>query len=182
MERPTEGKYQSRMIHGLLTEPPPLDSHIYGSLWYWERVEKHGEPDKEWLELAKKAQEDAEEVCRKDGMRAWKVQRPTAKDLEMVIKKKKAEKSTSKPKSEAEAETPVKKGTLLEKFAPIKVMYEEAEKQPVKMPTDSCKIKKEIYGGLTFWVSETGLVFDINSIGEPGDFLGFMVDGEFKEK
>ena len=57
-ERPIEGKYQTRMFHGLVTEPIANPSHIYGSKWYWEKVAKSGDPVKEWLHLAKESQED----------------------------------------------------------------------------------------------------------------------------
>ena len=74
------------------------------------------------------------------------------------------------------------KGTLYEKFAPIKVIYEESEKNPEKLITDSSIIKKEKICGVEVWVAENNMVFDCDTTGEPGEFLGRLVDGEFRER
>ena len=74
------------------------------------------------------------------------------------------------------------KGTLFEKFAPIKVVYEESDKAPEKMATDTSVIKKEILNDSPVWISENGLVFDCDTTGEPGLLIGWMTDGKFKGK
>lgn len=171
--RPEGGKYQTRMIHGTLMEPPPPDSHIYGSAWYWQRVAKHGDPSSEWLEAAQKAQAAAEELCKRNGYSAWQVQRPSAWGLEEM--KKKTVAKAKEPLSQVQE----KKGTLLETFAPIKVVYEESEKAPEKLPTDTCKIWRDTFGEITVWISENGLVFDEDTTGQPGELIGHCVKGEF---
>jgi hypothetical protein len=96
--RPVDGKYQTRMIHGLLTEPIPEASRLYGGPWYWMQVEKHGEPgNKEWLAAAMASQEAAEQAVDAAGVKgwtAWKVQRMGVKEMEM--RKRKAEGAKAK--------------------------------------------------------------------------------------
>jgi hypothetical protein len=174
--RPEGGKYQTRMIHGTLMEPPCADSHIYGSQWYWERVAKHGDPqDTEWLQAAQEAQAAGEERCKKAGYSPWQVQRPNAWRLEEMKKK-----AAAKAKEAAEvrlSQVKEKKGTLLEKFAPIKVVYEESDKAPEKLPTDTCKIWRDTVGEMNVWITENGLVFDEDTTGHPGELIGRCVKG-----
>jgi len=99
--RPVDGKYQTRMIHGLLTEPIPEASRLYGGPWYWMQVDKHGEPtNKEWLAAAMASQEAAEEAVAAAAVEAakpwtaWKVQRLRVKEMEM--RKRKAEGAKAK--------------------------------------------------------------------------------------
>jgi len=96
--RPVDGKYQTRMIHGLLTEPIPEASRLYGGPWYWMQVDKHGEPtNKEWLAAAIASQEAAEAAVDAAGVTrwtAWKVQRMSVKEMEM--RKRKAEGAKAK--------------------------------------------------------------------------------------
>ena len=158
LERPPDGNNQSRMIHGLLTEPPSKESRVYGSEWYLDTVAKYGEPDPEWLALAVNAQKKAEAV-----KGSWiQVQRLSADIDEMPL-----------PKNI--------KGTLLEKFAPIKVIYEESKKKPDTIMTDSCSIRKSVVDGMDIWISENGLVFDCDTTGDPGEYIGKMINGELKE-
>jgi hypothetical protein len=174
--RPESGKYQTRMIHGLLTEPPCDDSHMYGSTWYWERVAKHGDPlDTVWLAGAKEAQAAGEEICLRLGLRPWMVQSPSNRSLEEMRQKKK-----EKDVAAAAARLTVveKKGTLLEKFAPIKVIYEESAEPPEKLETDSCKIWKDSLGEIEVWITEFGLVFDTDTTGGIGELMGYMKEGE----
>jgi uncharacterized protein YlaI len=171
-ERPIEGKYQSRICHGLLTDPPCDASHIYGSEWYWQQVAMYGDPeDKDWILKAQKAQTEAEEFC--VPLKAWKVQRPSAIELkEIQMKKKEQNKAVAAASAKTRLE---KKGTLLEKFAPIRVMYEESSKVPEKMPTDTCRLWKDVIGGVDVWVSEAGHVFDCDTTGQASELLGRMV-------
>jgi hypothetical protein len=152
---------QSRMLHGLLTEEPPKDSLVYGSRAYWELV-KSDIPDKGWLIEACKAQEQAEERCGRQGLVPWMVQRPDGMSEEM--KKK--------------VVVPVQKGSLLEKFPKIRTMYEESEKAPEKVEIDACSIRKEVYDDISVWISAEGHVFDCDTTGEPGEFMGMMIDGD----
>lgn len=70
-----------------------------------------------------------------------------------------------------------KRGTLLEKFAPIKVMYRESAEPPEKLETDSCKIWKSKIGNIEVWITEFGLVFDADTTGSVGELLGHMHHG-----
>ena len=180
MTRPTEGRYQDTLIHGLLTEPIPEISRIYGGPWYWLQIDKHfpdGEPDnKEWLAEAKESQRLAEEFC---GPGAWKVQRLSARELQM----KKALGKAAKNKSPTETKlAPVKvAGTVLATFSPIKIIYEEDIADPVKMQTDTMAIRKEKFGDIDVWITANGLVFDCDTAGEPSELIGRYADGEFSD-
>lgn len=173
-QRPKASHTQTKMIHGLLTEPPPPESVVYGGEFYWKSVAEFGEPYySEWLELAEEAQEAGEERCRVRGKKPWKVQRPSDEVLaEMPPKKKVVAKAVKKQMAEA---TPPKKGPLFAKFPTITTVYEESAKAPETLPTDSCRMWKE----QDMWVTETGLVFQCTNTGEPGELIGKKVDGEF---
>ena len=177
--RPEGGKYQSRMLHGLLTDPPPPDSCIYGGSLYWLRMQKLGDradPDPDWLEAASAAQAAAEAWCTEAGYKPWKVQRPSTYELEEMKRTKKSAATAA-----AAPPTGTVKGTLLKAFAPIKVLYEESDKTPVKLPVDSMKITKVELDAGPVWQTENGLVFDCDTTGEPGELLGRMVDGVLKD-
>jgi len=182
-ERPNDGKYQTRMLHGRLTEEPCEASHIYGSSWYWQQVAMYGETeDKDWIAEALKAQKEAEEFCGSIDpagvTKAWKVQRPGQKELvEMQKRKKKENKEVAAARVAAVKEKDsekdkAKKGTLLESFPLIRVMFQESEKTPQKLPTDSCPIWKDVKEGVDVWVSESGYIFACDSTGGVGEFLG----------
>jgi hypothetical protein len=165
-----DGKYQDRILHGLLTEPIPEISRIYGGPWYWDQVNKHfgeGEPNKEWLAAALESQRLAEEFC---GPGAWKVQRPIARDLQM-----------RRVSKQAKVKVPPRVTTVLANFSPIKVIYQEDSADPVKLPTDSMKIRKETFGDINVWITENGLVFDCDTTGEASELIARYVDGEFVE-
>jgi hypothetical protein len=168
---------QSRMIHGLLTQEPPKDSLIYGSKGFWKLVKEYGMPglaeaeaeeeaEDSWLAAAIAAQEEGERRCFARGLDPWLVQRPAHMSEEMVKK--------VVPKVAA----PGAKGTILAVFPQIRTMYEESDKPPEKLETDTCKIHKEVFGDIPVWISESGHVFDCDTTGEPGEFMGMMVDGE----
>lgn len=190
--RPVDGKYQTRMIHGLLTEPIPDISRIYGGPWYWMQVEKHGEPgNKEWLAAAIASQAAAEEVVMEAGAKPWKVQRPSVKEMEM--RKRKAEGAKAKafaakasvaPVAEGKA-VPVqakKAGTLLNIFYKVEKKYEEAAADPVMMETDAYGIRKQKVGEMEVWISENGMVFDCEEgTGKIGEWIGRYVNDEFVE-
>lgn len=187
--RPQDGKYQTKMCHGILTDPPCDSSHLYGSTWYWERVAKHGDPmDEGWLETAQEAQEAAEEWCLAAGHRPWRVQRPSEGGLEeMRVKKAKADKVAAAKRvasaaaQQEQREQREQKQQSLNKFVvPIKVIYEESAKPPETLPTDTCEIWEEVVNDVAIWVAENGLVFEkCETTGEPGALLGRRVNGEF---
>jgi hypothetical protein len=181
--RPQNGKYQTKMCHGLLTEPPCESSHLYGSSWYWERVAKHGEPhDKGWLETAQEAQEAAEEICLAAGYQPWRVQRPSERGLEeMRVKKAKADKEAAAKRVEQKQQEQRQQQQVLTKFVvPIKTIYEESAKPPETLPTDTCEIWQEEVDGEKIWVTENGLVFACcESTGEPAELLGRRKGDEF---
>ena len=183
LARPLDGKYQDRILHGLLTEPIPEISRIYGGPWYWDQIEKHfpdGEPDdKQWLAAAVEAQRVAEEFC---GPGAWKVQRPNARVIQMRKSMASAKRANAKVKAKILVKEKEKViGTVLANFSPIKVIYEESIAEPVKLPTDSMKIRKESYGDITVWITEDGMVFDCDTTGEPGELIARYVDGDFTD-
>jgi len=103
------------------------------------------------------------------------VQSPSNRSLEEMRQKKK-----EKDLAAAAARLTVveKKGTLLEKFAPIKVIYEESVEPPEKLETDSCKIWKDSLGEIEVWITEFGLVFDTDTTGGIGELMGYMKEGE----
>ena len=168
IERPTESKYQTRMIHGLLTEPIPLQSSLYGSPMYWHKMKKFEESGKklsqeaeEWIAKAQAAQEKAELM---EG--AWKVQRPSAKDIYM-------KKKVKQEKEKAQKEMPTY-------FKPVVVKYRESEKSPEKLETDSMKVSHYTLGDDLVWIAENGMVFqDVK--GELGEFIGTYLNDEFTE-
>jgi len=176
-----DGKYQDRLLHGLLTEPIPENSRIYGGPWYWEQVYKHFEGDNsllghanEWLTAAIESQRLAEEFC---GPGAWKVQRPSAREVQM--RKASAKNAKIKAKSGQPPTKEKVQGTVLAAFSPIKIIYEESISDPVKLPTDTMKIRKETYGDIAVWITENGLVFDCDTTGEPAELIARYVDGDF---
>ena len=140
--RPVDGKYQTRMIHGLLTEPIPDISRLYGGPWYWMQVDKHGEPtNKEWLAAAMASQAaaeqavaDAVDVAGVKGLTAWKVQRMGVKEIEM--RKRKAEGAKAKAfaakGSVASAEAKAAASTEAKAAAPAAVGAKAAPPAPAK--------------------------------------------------
>lgn len=52
-------KSHPALLHGLMNEPIPYWSHVYGGPWYEIRVPKWGEPVEEQMVKAKKASEEA---------------------------------------------------------------------------------------------------------------------------
>ena len=175
-ERPIEGKYQTRMFHGLVTEPIANPSHIYGSKWYWEKVAKSGDPVKEWLHLAKEAQEEIERCVEEMGLVPWRVQRPGEKVLEEMVKAKKKEASAAVA---ARAKKPVetvptapKAGTLYGVFPKIETLYQESEEPPVVTKMFRCSMEQRPIDGIVRWVSENGRIYEVTAEGKPGVFVG----------
>ena len=171
MERPLDGKYQSRMMHGLLTEPIPEGSKLYGGPWYWLQVDKHGDPkEKEWLSSAIESQKVAEEWC---GAGAWKVQRMSAKDVQMASEEKARRRGKAKAKANANAKKHLQTHTIA-----TRLVYKESIDAPVMMQTDSYTLRKEVYGDMEVFISQNGMVFESDD-GEPGELIARYVKGEF---
>ena len=177
MERPLDGKYQSRMMHGLLTEPIPEGSKLYGGPWYWLQVDKHGDPkDSQWVASAIESQRLAEEWC---GSGAWKVQRMSAKDVQMAAEAKKAKRRVN-ANAKANAKAKVNPSPTKEKLHAIstKLVFKESIDPPVMMQTDSYTLRKEVYGDMEVFISQNGMVFESDD-GEPGELIAKYIDGEF---
>jgi len=177
--RPRDGKYQSKMLHGLLTEAIPKNSHIYGSEWYWQKVAKHGESPSVWLHIALEAQAAGE--LRASGS-AWQVQRPGERDMKVLLMAKKEKDSKAATNRLRKAGTGavapvVGTQTLLKTFAPIKVVYQESSKPIEKVQTDTCKIKRIMIEGEDVWVAENGFVFAVDSTGVADQFIGVYKSG-----
>ena len=179
LERPRDGKYQTRILHGLVTEPIPLVSHVYGSPVYWQKMKKFEEAGKvlsleakAWIEAAAAAQAATE----KEG--GWKVQRPSDKEVEKEMRKVAA----SKAKAKASAEKPKPRVTqnLKEIFKPVEVRFKEVNKPPVKMETDSIDVCKMVIGEISVFIVDE-LVFDTDGKGEMGDHIGYYRGEEFFE-
>lgn len=65
-----------------------------------------------------------------------------------------------------------------EKECKMKVLYEESDKAPRMMETDSMPIRKMKLGEYIFWVAESGHIFDVESNGEIGEFLGMRTEDQ----
>lgn len=166
MKRPTESKYQTRMIHGLLTDPIPLTSSIYGGSLYWTRMKKFEDAGKvlsaeakAWIAKAAAAQEAAE------ALGGCKVQRISDRVIEMV----KAKAAVVKAKAAAVKAATVQK-EVRPIFTPVNIRFSESDKAPVKLDTDSMAIKLEIIDGVSIWVAENGMRFE-DVKGEIGELI-----------
>lgn len=161
LKRPTESKYHTRMIHGLLTDPIPLTSSIYGGHVYWAKMKKFEDAGKvlsseakAWIAKAVEAQQAAE------ALGGCKVQRISDKDIQMV--KAKAAKAAAKNLVQKDVRSI---------FTPVEARFSESDKAPVKMETDSMKIKLEVIDGVSMWVAENGMRFE-DVKGEVGELIG----------
>ena len=150
---------QSAMLHGLLTEPIPENSFIYGGPVFWAKMNKFRASGKvlsteavAWITRAEAAQDAAEAIG------GCKVKRLSDKE--------------SMPKTKEKTKEKAKTFTMSLKtiFAPIEVRFTESEKPPVKMETDSMNIRLEVIDGKSVWVAENGMRFE-DVKGEPGELI-----------
>ena len=169
LKRPTESKYQTRMIHGLLTDPIPLTSSIYGGHVYWAKMKKFEDAGKvlsaeakAWIATASAAQEAAEAIG------GCKVQRISDRAIEMVKAKAAAVKAKAAAVKAKAAAGAVQKERSI--FTPVEVRFSESEKAPLKLETDSMAIKLEVIDGISMWVAENGMRFE-DVKGEVGELL-----------
>lgn len=166
------GRAQSMAIHGLLTDPIPEFSHIYGGPWFWKWVEKvNGDIPEDWILEAEKAQEEAETFCEKEGYKPWRLINGTQENSKEEMPKLKLK---LKPLPKAED---LPKAAKLP-FKPITKFYSETKDEPEKLETDTQKIWKEKHDGKEVWKCETGHIFEDND-GKPGKFIGKYIDDEF---
>ena len=166
LTRPTESKYQTRMIHGLLTDPIPLTSSIYGGPNYWTKMKKFEDAGKvlsaeakAWIATATAAQEAAE------ALGGCKVQRISDRAIEMAKAKAAAVKAKATAAKDA-AKASVQKSI----FTPVEARFSESDKAPAKMDTDSMAIKLEVIDGVSMWVAENGMRFE-DVKGEVGELM-----------
>lgn len=180
-ESETFNKEQATRFHGLLTDPPPYESRVWGGPQYWERRDKLeaagalGE-DPAWLDVARAAQAEAEAWCRAAGYEPWTVQRPTEEEL----KEMKASSAAGRPKRQV----PEVKGQLsLKKFIPvIHTLYEESQQEPEKIASDTMKVEKRVVEGCCeaeMLVAANGMVFALDETGAATVLKGRVVDGVF---
>jgi hypothetical protein len=188
LRTPNHIRHQRR-IHGLLTEPIPHDSHIYGSPWYIQQVERYGEPPDEWVESAKAQQEVAEQWVED----AWKIREPLTKALPEALTKAlpealpealpsavpsavpttqvKPEESTvsmKKPKGRPKNPPSFEPHVFQEKPS---ILFMESDKPIMKVSTDSWHIEKGVYKGIPVWILPNGKRFDMDEHGELRNLL-----------
>lgn len=174
----THKKYEQR-IHGLLTEPIPESSHIYGGSWYWRQVASSGEPPADWVLTAKALQAEAEEwvegawtmegsPCGTESAEQAKPGESTEdKEMAFASAKKKA-KAKVKEKSKKSESVP-----LTHLFPPkLPPLYEETNKPVRKMETDEWTLVKGEYNGVPVWILPNGKRFDMDEKGEPRNLIG----------
>jgi hypothetical protein len=157
------------MIHGLLTDPIPLTSSIYGGHVYWAKMKKFEDAGKvlsaeakAWIATASAAQEAAEAIG------GCKVQRISDRAIEMVKAKAAAVKAKAAAVKAKAAAGAVQKERSI--FTPVEVRFSESEKAPLKLETDSMAIKLEVIDGISMWVAENGMRFE-DVKGEVGELL-----------
>lgn len=162
-----DGKYHGRNVHGLVTDVIPEDSHLYGSVWYEDMVEKFGHPDDIWLEHAIEADELVKDFANKILVMKGSVFNSKLYDNPPTAKGQVGGKTKSKL-----PEVVPESAKITNKFQPITQLYQESDKQPEKLQTDSMKAKKEEINGELCWVTEMGHIFGIEKDGSLGGFKG----------
>lgn len=113
-EKSTTSLQHSRKFnHGLINEPIPDQSHIYGGKWYHEGVRKWGAPPSEIIEFAIKYQKDArgEIIVEQPSYELVKPSKEsTVKEMPTTVAKKRKPKVAADPLPQTDqAEKPVTK-------------------------------------------------------------------------
>ena len=192
-QRPAAARNQITMIHGTLSEEIPYTSRIYGGPWYWDMVQRYGEPlDTVWIEAAKAAQAAGEKRAASAGKVPWCIANlretipkgpkgpkgpmepkgpkgpkgPTGPKDQKVDVKEEQQEEAMPPKKKLPA-SPAKPEQQLP-FKPIPQLFQEAADEPTKIPTDTQTIRKE----KGMWISATGHCFAVNEDGSIGKFIG----------
>uniref|UniRef100_A0A6C0L7W6 Uncharacterized protein n=1 Tax=viral metagenome TaxID=1070528 RepID=A0A6C0L7W6_9ZZZZ len=169
-------------LHGLLTEPIPDDSHIFGGAWYMRMVERFGPPPMEWVIAAEVNQKIAEGWV--DG--AWKYEGKAQSDdsgteqgmqdmQDMELEKgKKLQKKRASTAMKASAPAPAPKQSVptpLTTVAPVEIMYREAAKPIRTFETDSYTITKGVFRDIPVWILPNGKMYDMDPAGNPKTLL-----------
>ena len=162
-------------LHGLLTEPIPDDSHIFGGAWYMRMVERFGPPPIEWVMAAEINQKIAEGWV--DG--AWKYEdkaqsnnSSTEQVMEKAVKKvpKKGTVAAAAP-ARAPKPAPAPVPISLTTIAPVEIMYKEAAKPIRTFETDSYTITKGVFRDIPVWILPNGKMYDMDPAGNPKTLL-----------
>jgi len=141
-KRSRTAQKQASRLHGLLTEPIPADSHIYGGTWYMEQVKRFGDPPALWISSAQQHQAIAEQ---------W-VDGSVGIELACTLQ-----------------EMPLKQTKLCPKK--ICMMYKESDKPIVTLPRDTYAITKGVVDGIPVWILPNGKLFDMDDQGEPRNLI-----------
>jgi len=152
-------------LHGLLTEPIPDNSHIYGGSWYWRQVEAYGEPPAEWI---------AEAIARQAEAEGWVEGAFKVKPSESTEDRNMGSTSTSQKKLKEKAKPkPTPEILPLTKLFPPKVtpLYKEVPKSVTTMCIDYRTIVKGVHNGKPVWVLPNGKMMDMDEQGEPKGFI-----------
>jgi len=162
-----------RTFHGKLSEPIPNTSHIYGSKWYWDKVEKYGAVNAKWLADAQKAQTQIEETYA--GYGVFKLVPYTVTPVAPQPKP-----TITKPREGKKVKlTPSKESTPTSIISYIQPpIYTEVEGPIETLPTDSYSLTRDSMNGIDVFRCENGMVFRaVNN--EPSTLLGFYKDSLF---
>lgn len=168
-----------RTFHGKLTEPIPNTSHIYGSKWYWDKVEKYGAVNAKWLADAQKAQTQIEETYSADGV--FKMMPVAAvTPVEAIVSTVSAAKPIVKPRGKQSKQSkPTKESIPTSLISYIqRPIYTEVEGPIETLPTDAYSLTRDIINGIDVFRCENGMVFSIVN-NEPSTLLGFYRDSLF---
>lgn len=166
---PTHIRHQRR-IHGLLTEPIPDDSHIYGSPWYIQQVQRYGEPPDDWVASAKAQQEIAEQWVED----AWKIRGPMPQAMPTAVpttQVKPEESTVNMKKPKGRKNPPSFEPHIFQEKPKPTILFMESDKPIMKVPTDVWIIEKGIYKGIPVWILPNGKRFDMDEHGEPRNLL-----------
>lgn len=150
------GKHEPR-LHGLLTEPIPDDSHIYGGAWYWRQVERFGEPPEEWVASAK-AQQAAAEHWVEEG---WSV----------PVKHGERRESKMPPPKKTKTAVTTQAVSVLSALVTLPPLYQVSDKPVMKVHTDYWTIVKGEHNGIPVWILPNGKRFDMDEKGEPKNLI-----------
>lgn len=163
--RPLRSMDASVNLYGLLNEPMPEWAPLYGSAQYWKTVgdlkDAGISPDRQWITEATLAQMEAERHC--GVSRAWKVQRPRVKDIQMRGKAKVAD------------------GRIQTTLTTLRVAYEETEDMPEKICSEVLGVRLLVRPEGNLWIAENGLVFAWKEKNEIGDLLGHWKDNKIEK-
>lgn len=160
---------QNSRLHGLLTEPIPSDSHIYGGTWYMEQARRFGDPPAAWIASAQQHQSIAEQWV--DGSVCIEVVRTGIEVARTGIQLVR----TGIELARTIQEMPLKQTKLCPKK--ICMMYKESDKAVVTLPRDTYSITKGVVDGIPVWILPNGKLFDMDDQGEPRNLIVLKNEG-----